>query len=149
MAKVKRIEIENRKARFNYHIEETYEAGISLTGSEVKSIRAQKVNLGESYAFIENGELKIRGMHISEYENAGYSGHEPTRERVLLLNRRELDRIDSRIKTKGYAVFPIRLYENDRGFFKLEMGLGTGKKTFDKREDLKAKDIERDLRRQN
>lgn len=144
---VKKIEIHNRKASFNYHIEERFEAGMELRGSEVKSIRSNSVNMGDGYCYMENGELFLRNVHISEWKQASYDAHEPMRDRKLLLNKRELAKIEARIKSKGYAVFPVRLFESDRGFFKLEIGLGQGKKTYDKREDLKEKDIQRDLDR--
>jgi SsrA-binding protein len=143
----KKIEIHNRKASFNYHIEERFEVGMELRGSEVKSIRSNSVNMGDGYCYLENGELFLKNMHISEWKQASYDAHEPLRDRKLLLNKRELARIEGRIKSKGYAVFPVRLFESDRGFFKLEIGLGQGKKTFDKREDIKEKDIKRDLDR--
>jgi len=144
---VKKIEIHNRKASFNYHIEERFEAGMELRGSEVKSIRSNSVNMGDGYCYMENGELFLRNVHISEWKQASYDAHEPMRDRKLLLNKRELAKIEARIKSKGYAVFPVKLFESDRGFFKLEIGLGQGKKTYDKREDLKEKDIQRDLDR--
>jgi SsrA-binding protein len=103
--------------------------------------------MGDGYCYLENGELFLKNMHISEWKQASYDAHEPLRDRKLLLNKRELARIEGRIKSKGYAVFPVRLFESDRGFFKLEIGLGQGKKTFDKREDIKEKDIKRDLDR--
>lgn len=144
----KKVEIVNRKAGFNFHIEQRYEAGIQLMGGEVKSIRDNNVNMGDAYCVYEEGELWLKHMHISEFKQSSYNKHEPLRPRKLLLNKQELLKIEAKIKTKGYAVFPIRLYENDRGFLKLEIGLGQGKKTFDKREDLKEKDIKRDLDRQ-
>lgn len=148
MAKtVKKIEILNKKAGFNFHIEDRYEAGMQLKGTEVKSIRNHQLNMGDSYCFMNEGELYVKNMHISEFQQASYGAHDPLRERKLLLNKRELRKIEQKIKTKGYAVFPIKLYESDRGFFKLEIGLGQGKKTFDKRDDLKEKDIKRDLQR--
>lgn len=143
----KKIEILNRKASFNFHIEERFEAGMELKGSEVKSIRSNSVNMGDGYCYLENGELFLKNIHISEWKQASYDAHEPLRDRKLLLNKRELARIESRIKSKGYAVFPVRLFESERGFFKMEIGLGQGKKTFDKRDDIKEKDIKRDLDR--
>jgi SsrA-binding protein len=143
----KRVEIVNRKAGFNFHIEQRYEAGIALMGGEVKSIRDNNVNMGDAYCLYEDGELWLKNMHISEFKQSSYNKHEPLRTRKLLLNRQELAKIEAKIKTKGYAVFPIRLYENERGFLKLEIGLGQGKKTYDKREDLKEKDIKKDMER--
>ena len=143
----KRVHIVNRKAKFNYHIEDTLLAGIQLLGSEVKSIRNQQVNLGDGYCYFLDGELYIKNVHISEWKQKGFDVHEPMRDRKLLLNKRELKKVESSIKTKGYAVFPVKLIESDRGFFKIELGLGQGKKNYDKREDIKEKDIKRDIER--
>lgn len=143
----KKIEILNRKARFNFHVEESFTAGLQLLGSEVKSIRNNAVNMGDGYCHMVNGELFLKNVHISEWKQQGFDVHEPMRERKLLMKKRELSRIETKIKSKGYTVFPIRLFEGDRGIFKLEIGLGQGKKTFDKRDDLKEKDIQRDLDR--
>jgi SsrA-binding protein len=145
--KNQRIQIVNRKAKFNYHIEETLIAGMQLLGTEVKSIRNQQVNLGDGYCYVLDGELFIKNVHISEWKQKGFDIHEPLRERKLLLNKRELRKVESRIKTKGYAVFPVKLFESERGIFKLELGLGQGKKNYDKREDIKEKDIQRDIDR--
>ena len=136
-----------RKAKFNYHIEDTLLAGIQLLGTEVKSIRNQQVNLGDGYCYFLDGELYIKNVHISEWKQKGFDVHEPMRDRKLLLNKRELKKVESSIKTKGYAVFPVKLIESDRGFFKIELGLGQGKKNYDKREDIKEKDIKRDIER--
>ncbi len=144
---VQKVEIVNRKANFNFHIEEKFEAGIQLLGPEVKSIRNHAINIGDGYCRMQEGELWLMNVHISEWKQSSYNAHEPMRNRKLLLNKREIQRIDSRIKTKGYTVFPIKLFENERGIFKVEIGLGQGKKTFDKREDLKEKDIKRDMDR--
>lgn len=148
MAKgVKKIEILNKRAGFNFHIEDKYVAGVQLVGTEVKSIRNNSVNMGDAYCSMYDGELFLKNMHISEFSFASYNSHVPMRDRKLLLNKKELRRIEMKIKSKGYTVFPIRLYENERGLFKIEIGLGQGKKTFDKRDDLKAKDIARDIQR--
>ena len=143
----KKIEIINRKARFNFHVEESFVAGMQLLGSEVKSIRNNSVNMGDGYCQMNESELFLKNVHISEWKQQGFDVHEPMRERKLLLKKRELARIETKIKSKGYAIFPIRLFEGDRGIFKLEIGLGQGKKTFDKRDDLKEKDIKREMDR--
>jgi SsrA-binding protein len=143
----KKIEILNRKARFNFHVEESFVAGMQLLGSEVKSIRNNAVNMGDGYCQWQDGELFLKNVHISEWNQQGFGVHEPMRVRKLLLKKRELHRIETKIKSKGYTVFPLRLFEAERGFFKLEIGLGQGKKTFDKRDDLKEKDIQRDVDR--
>ena len=147
MTNRKKVEILNRKAGFNFHVEYRYEAGIILQGTEVKSIRAGNVNISDAYCFMEGNELFIKNMHISEFKNAGYATHDPLRDRKLLLQEQELKKIHSRIREKGMTVFPLRLFENDRGLLKVEIGLGKGKKQFDKREDIKERDIKRELDR--
>lgn len=143
----KRVDVLNRKAGFNFHIEQRYEAGMVLWGGEVKSIRNGNVNMGDAYCVLEDGEVYLLHMHISEFKQSSYNVHEPMRKRKLLLNKQEIKKIEGKIKTKGYTLFPIRLYENDRGILKLEIGMGQGKKTFDKRDDLKEKDIAREMQR--
>ena len=134
---------ENRKARFNYEIEDTIEAGIVLMGSEVKSLRSGKANIAESYASNEGGELFLINAHIAEYSGAARDGHEPTRHRKLLLHRREMARLLGAIQREGMALVPLRLYFNARGIAKLQLGLGRGKKIHDKRETEKKRDWER------
>jgi SsrA-binding protein len=134
---------ENRKARFNYEIEDTIEAGIVLTGSEVKSLRAGKANIAESYASNENGEIYLINAHVAEYPGAARDGHEPTRRRKLLLHKREMARLLGAMQRQGMALVPLRLYFNARGIAKLQLGLGRGKKVFDKRETEKKRDWER------
>jgi SsrA-binding protein len=134
---------ENRKARFNYEIEDTIEAGIVLTGSEVKSLRAGKANIAESYASNEDGELYLINAHVAEYPGAARDGHEPTRRRKLLLHKQEMARLLGAMQRQGMALVPLRLYFNARGIAKLQLGLGRGKKVFDKRETEKKRDWER------
>jgi SsrA-binding protein len=134
---------ENRKARFNYDIGEKIEAGIVLTGSEVKSLRAGKANIAESYASNEGGELYLINAHIAEYPGAARDGHEPTRHRKLLLHKREMARLLGAIQRQGMALVPLRLYFNARGIAKVQLGLGRGKKIYDKRETEKKRDWER------
>jgi SsrA-binding protein len=134
---------ENRKARFNFEIEDTIEAGIVLTGSEVKSLRSGKANIAESYASNEGGELYLINAHIAEYQGAAREGHEPTRHRKLLLHKKELARMLGSIQREGMALVPLRLYFNARGLAKLQLGLGRGKKVYDKRETQKKRDWER------
>jgi len=134
---------ENRKARFNYDIEETIETGIILTGSEVKSLRAGKANIAESYASNERGELYLINAHIAEYSGAARDGHAPTRPRKLLLHKREMARLLGAIQRQGMALVPLRLYFNARGIAKIQLGLGRGKKDYDKRETEKKRDWER------
>ena len=136
----------NPVAHHNYFIESTIEAGIVLTGTEIKSIRNGKVNLKDSYANIKNGEAFIYGMHISPYENGNIFNKDPLRDRKLLLNKREIDKLFGMIKQKGYTLVPISLYFKD-SFVKLELGIGKGKKLYDKREDMAKRDAEMNIKR--
>ena len=136
------MEILNRKAKYNYQIFETVEAGIVLTGTEIKSIRNGKVNLKDTYANIKNGEVFIYGMHISPYEHGNIYNKNPLRTRKLLLNRREINKLTGLIKQKGLSLVPISLYFSGN-FLKIELGVGKGKKLFDKRQDIAKKDAER------
>jgi SsrA-binding protein len=134
---------ENRRARFNYEIEDTIEAGIVLTGSEVKSLRTGQANIAESYASNEGGELYLINAHIAEYAGASRFGHEPTRHRKLLLHKKEMARLLGAVQRQGMALVPLRLYFNARGIAKLLLGLGRGKKVHDKRETEKKRDWQR------
>jgi SsrA-binding protein len=133
----------NRKARFNYEIGDKLEAGIVLSGSEVKSLRTGKANIAESYASAEAGEMYLVNAHIAEYAQAGRDNHEPTRPRKLLLHKKEMDRLAGAIQREGVTVIPLRLYFNARGIAKVELGLGKGKKLHDKRETEKRRDWDR------
>ena len=132
----------NKKAFFDFHIFDKYEAGIVLTGTEIKSIRQGKVNLKESYAGIKNGEVFIYSMHISPYEHGNIYNKDPLRTRKLLLNKKEINKLIGKIQTKGYTLIPVSLYFKD-SLVKLELGIGKGKKLYDKREDIAKKDAER------
>jgi len=145
---VKQVNIKNRKASFEYQFIETYVAGIMLTGTEIKSIRQSKVNLQDAYAVFMGEELYIRQLHISPYEQAAYYNHDPVRDRKLLMQKRELKKILGKLQDKGLTVIPIRLFTNDRGFAKLEIALAKGKKLYDKRDDIKEKDIRREMDRE-
>jgi len=136
----------NRKAFHVYHILETYEAGIQLRGSEVKSIREGKVSLKQSYVLIRKGEAWLKGFHIARYSNTGFEGHEPIRDRKLLLHKKEIQQINSKLAEKGLTVVPTKLYFKG-GFIKLEIGLAKGKKLYDKRDTKKKRDVERDIAR--
>ncbi len=141
--------IVNRRARHEYHILETYEAGMILAGPEVKSIRAGQANLAEAHCIIRNEKLLLIGCHISPYKPAAMNNpSEPARSRQLLLHKKEIQRLIGKLKEKGLTLVPLKLYFNERGFAKLEIGLGQGKKMHDKRQDKKEKDIKRDLQRQ-
>ena len=134
---------ENRKARFNYDIEERLEAGIALKGSEVKSLRAGRANIAESYATEQGGELYLINAHISEYAGAARDGHAPTRPRKLLLHAREIARLIGAVNRQGMTLVPLKLYFNARGIAKVELGLAKGKKLHDKRDTEKKRDWER------
>ncbi len=136
----------NPVAYHNYSISNTLEAGIVLTGTEIKSIRAGKVNLKDSYINIKNGEAYIYGMHISPYEHGNIFNKDPLRTRKLLLNRREINKLIGAINQKGFSIVPIKLYFNNN-FVKLEIGIGKGKKLYDKREDMAKKDANRKIQR--
>lgn len=143
----KTVQIKNKKASFEFEFIDTYEAGIMLLGSEIKSIREGKVSLQEAYCFLNKNELYIKGMNISPYKESTYANHEPLRERKLLLNKRELDKLRTKSEEKGLTIIPTKMYINDRGLAKLSIALAKGKKLFDKRESLKTKDTERELKR--
>jgi len=136
----------NKKAFHEYHILETYEAGVQLKGSEVKSIREGKVSLKESYVLIRKGEAWLRGAHIASYSHTGFEGHELVRNRKLLLHKKEINRISSKLAEKGLTAVPTKLYLKS-GLIKLEFGLAKGKKLHDKRESKKKRDVERDIQR--
>tara|TARA_B100000963_G_scaffold7362_1_gene5830 strand:- start:290 stop:745 length:456 start_codon:yes stop_codon:yes gene_type:complete len=141
------INIKNRKASFSYQILDKYTAGIALLGTEIKSIRNNNVNMSDSYCMFVDGELWVKNLHINEYFNSGHKNHEPKRSRKLLLNRIELNKIESKVKEKGMSIIPLRLFSNEKGKVKLEISLAKGKKIFDKRESIKEKDMRRDLDR--
>lgn len=141
------IIVKNKKALFEYNLLDSFEAGIQLLGSEIKSIRASKVNLQEAYCYFLGDELYIKGMHIAEYSHGGYANHEPVRPRKLLLKRTELRKIKNKLKEKGITVIPVKLYINERGFAKLEIAIAKGKKLYDKRQEIKTKDVKRELDR--
>ncbi len=143
----KNIYIKNKKASFNYETIQTYTAGIVLTGTEIKSIREGKANVTDAFCYFSNGELWCKGMHISEYFYGSYSNHNPDRERKLLLNKRELIKIQEKLKDKGITVIVVSMYITQRGLAKVDIALARGKKLFDKREDMKEKDAKRDMDR--
>ena len=138
-----RVVAENRKARHNYHLEETVEAGIALVGTEVKSLRQGRANIAESFAEIRGGEAWLVNAHIPEYTHGNIHNHEPRRPRKLLLKKREIKRLMGAVDRRGYTLVPLKLYFNDRGIAKLLLALGKGKRAVDKREDIKKRDWER------
>ena len=142
-----KISIKNSKAKFEFTFIDTYVAGIQLTGTEIKSIRNNKASIVEAYCVVQKGEIFIRNMYIQEYENRGFVNHEARRDRKLLLNATEINKIERKIKTKGFALVPYKLFLTERGWAKLEISLAQGKKLYDKREDLKDKDAKREIDR--
>jgi SsrA-binding protein len=141
------INIKNRKASFEYQFIDKYLAGIQLRGSEIKSIREGKVSLQEAYCTFVNEELFVKNMNISPYEQATHTNHDPKRDRKLLLTKKELEKLEKKYEEKGLTIIPVRLFINNKGLAKLEIALGKGKKLYDKREDIKKKDMTRDLQR--
>lgn len=147
MSEQQKVNIRNKKASFNFEFIDTYSAGIVLTGTEVKSVRESKASLGECYCYLHNCELWVKGMHISEYKFGSYSNHTPTRERKLLLKKKELKKIEDCLKIKGNTVIITKLYLNNRGFIKADIATARGKKIYDKREDMRSKDAKREMDR--
>ena len=141
------MEIKNRSASYEYFIEEKFDAGMILTGTEVKAIRDGRVSFNDSYCLIDRGELYVKGLHISPYEYGSYANHNPTRERKLLLKKKELSKIQHKLKEKGYTIIPLSIYFNERGFAKMKIGLGKGKKLHDKRESIKERETQREIKR--
>lgn len=140
-------EIRNRQAYYDYFIDEKYDAGMVLNGTEVKSLRAGRASFNDSYCIFHQGELFIKSLHIAEYTHGTAANHEPTRDRKLLLNRKELRKIEGKIKEKGITVVPLRIFFSEKGLVKIEIGLGKGKKQFDKRETIKERDTVREMKR--
>jgi SsrA-binding protein len=137
----------NKKASFEYNIETRFDAGMVLTGTEIKAVRESQVNLSDAFCVFLNDELWVKGMHIAEYREGSYNNHLSKRDRKLLLNKQELKKLRTKTKEKGYAIIPLRLYISERGFAKLEIALARGKKLFDKRDDLKKKDATMEMHR--
>lgn len=141
------MELKNRAAFHEYYFETTYIAGMVLVGTEVKAIRNGKVSFNDAYCIFNKGELFVKNMHISEYAFGTTHKHEPTQERKLLLHKKELKKLENKIKEKGYTIVPLRIFFNEKNIAKLEIGLGKGKKLYDKRETIKKRDVERDIKR--
>ena len=140
-------EIKNRSAYHEYFIDAKYEAGIVLLGTEVKSVRNGKVSFNDSYCLLNKGEVWVKSLHIAEYSHGNINNHDPVRDRKLLLQKREIKRIESKLKEKGYTLIPLRIYSNEKSLIKMEIGLAKGKKLHDKRETIKQKDMEREMKR--
>lgn len=139
------MEILNRRARYDYSVVEEYEAGIVLTGTEIKSIRMGRMNIKDSYAIVRNEEVYLLNAHVSSYEKGNIFNHDEDRTRKLLLNKREIKKINNKLSLEGYTLVPLKVYFV-RGRAKILLGLGKGKKNYDKREDIKKRDMEREIR---
>ncbi|MDE5643648.1 MAG: SsrA-binding protein SmpB [Muribaculaceae bacterium] len=145
--KFKEINIKNRRATFDYHIVETFTAGIVLTGTEIKSIRLGKAGLTDTFCYLNNGELWVKNMYIAEYFYGTYNNHAARRDRKLLLNRKELNRLGKDGKEAGFTIVPLKLFINERGLAKLVIGLARGKKEYDKRQSIKEREDKRSMAR--
>ena len=141
------IDIQNRKASFEYHFLDTIEAGIVLLGTEVKSLRQNGANISDAYCYVSKGEMFIKNMHISMLKNVGDNQHEPLRERKLLLSKKQIRKLVNELKNQGLTIVPVSLYTNSRGLVKIKIALAKGKKLFDKRDSIKAKDVKRETDR--
>ncbi|MFT3827739.1 MAG: SsrA-binding protein SmpB [Chitinophagaceae bacterium] len=140
-------EMRNRSAYHDYRIEDKYDAGMVLTGTEVKSLRNGRASFNDSYCYFHRGELWVKSLHIAEYTHGTVYNHDPVRERKLLLQKKELRKLEAKMKEKGYTIVPLRIFFTEKGLAKLEIGLGKGKQLHDKRETLKQKDAEREMKR--
>lgn len=140
-------ELKNRSAFFEYFIDDKYIAGIVLTGTEVKSLREGKASFADSYCIIHKGEIWLKSMHIAEYSHGTANNHEPLRDRKLLLQKREIKKIESKLKEKGYTIIPLRIFFSDKNLAKIEIGLARGKKLHDKRESIRKREMDRDIKR--
>ena len=140
-------EMKNRSAYHHYFIEAKYEAGMVLLGTEVKSLREGKASFNDSYCLVHKGEVWVKSLHIAQYSHGTVNNHDPVRYRKLLLQKREIKRIESKLKEKGCTLIPLSIFFNDKGLAKIEIGLAKGKKLHDKRETIKQKDVEREMKR--
>jgi SsrA-binding protein len=141
------VELVNRKAHFEYFFETSYVAGMVLSGTEIKSLREGKASFNDSYCSFHQGELFVRSLHIAEYAFGTYINHRPLQERKLLLQKRELRKLENKIKEKGYSIIPLKIFFSEKGYAKMEIGLGKGKKHYDKRNTIKERESDRDVKR--
>lgn len=141
------MEISNRKAYYEYFFEAKYIAGLVLTGTEIKSLRAGKASFNDSYCIFDKGELYVKSLHIAEYSFGNIHNHEPMQERKLLLKKKELRKLEGKVDEKGYTIIPLKIFINENGFAKMEIGLGRGKKIYDKRDTIKARETGREMKR--
>ncbi len=140
-------ELKNRSAYYEFAIEDKYIAGMVLTGTEIKSIRGGRVSFNDSFCYFSKGELFVKSLHIAEYSHGTYANHDPLRERKLLLQRKELRKMEKKIQERGYTIVPLRMFITDKGLAKMEIGVGKGKKLHDKRDSIKQREADRELRR--
>lgn len=141
------MEIKNRSAYFEYYIDDTYDAGMVLTGTEVKALRAGKASFNDSYCIMDHGALWVKSLYIAEYDYGTYANHIPTRERKLLLRKKELKKLENRLKDKGYTIIPLKIFFSEKGLAKIKIGLAKGKKMHDKRATIKERETEREIKR--
>ena len=141
------MELKNRSAFHEYFFDNKYVAGIVLTGTEVKSLREGKASFNDSYCIIHKGEIWLKSLHIAEYSHGTVNNHDPVRDRKLLLEKREIRKIEAKLKEKGYTLIPLLIFFNEKNLVKVEIGLGKGKKLHDKRETIKKRDVEREMKR--
>ncbi|MEO6220591.1 MAG: SsrA-binding protein SmpB [Ginsengibacter sp.] len=141
------MELTNRKAYYEYNFDTKYIAGIVLSGTEIKSLRSGKASFNDSYCIFNKGELFVKSLHISEYSFGTIHNHEPLQERKLLLHKKELRKLENKTKEKGYTIIPLKIFISQNGFAKMEIGLGRGKKIYDKRETIKERETDRDIKR--
>lgn len=141
------MEIKNRSAYFEYFFDAKYEAGMVLTGTEVKSLRNGQASFADSYCMVHKGEIWLKSLHIAEYSHGTANNHDPLRERKLLLKKREILKIESKLKEKGYTIIPLRIFFSEKNLAKVEIGLAKGKKLHDKRESIRQRDVEREMKR--
>ena len=141
------MEIKNRSAFHEYFFDNKYVAGVVLTGTEVKSLREGKASFNDSYCIIHKGEMWLKSLHIAEYSHGTTNNHDPIRDRKLLLQKREISKIEGKLKEKGYTLIPLRIFFNEKNLIKVEIGLGKRKKLHDKRETIKKRDVEREMKR--
>jgi len=141
------MELRNKSSTFEYFIEDKFDAGMVLTGTEVKSLRDGRVSFNYSYCLIDRGEMYVKGLHIAHYSFGSYSNHPPVRDRKLLLKKKEISRITQKLKDKGFTIIPLKIYFNERGFAKIQIGLAKGKKLHDKRDSIKQRETDREIKR--
>ena len=145
--KANQINIKNKKAYFNYEISDTFTAGLVLSGTEIKSVRNGKANINDAYCIVERGEVWVKGMHISEYFYGSYNNHQVRRDRKLLLTKKEINKLEKESAVAGFTIIPLKLFINDKGYAKLLIGIGKGKKQYDKRQSIKEREDSRNMAR--